>query len=55
MRRPLPKGVPYYASLGIIIECVMTDNDSCYRSFAFGKACKRLGLQTLYAEDQRQG
>jgi transposase InsO family protein len=35
----------YYASLGVKIERVMTDNGSCYRSKAFRKACQRLGLR----------
>jgi transposase InsO family protein len=56
----LEAAVAYYAKLGITVERVMTDNGSCYRSRAFSRACKRLGLKThphqaLYAEDQRQG
>lgn len=35
----LDAALAYYASLGIIIERVMTDNGSCYRSKAFRKAC----------------
>jgi transposase InsO family protein len=36
----------YYASLGVTVERVMmTDNGSCYKSFAFRRACKRLGLK----------
>ena len=37
----------YYASLGIKLERVMTDNGSCYKSFAFRRACKRLGLRHI--------
>ena len=37
----------YYASLGVRIERVMTDNGSCYRSFAFRDVCRRLGLKHL--------
>ena len=37
----------YYASLGIRIERVMTDNGSCYKSFAFRHACKRHGLKHI--------
>lgn len=40
----------YYASLGVKIERVMTDNGSCYRSKAFGKACKRLGLKHIFTK-----
>lgn len=39
--------VAYYASLGITVERVMTDNGSCYRSRAFAKACKTLGLRHI--------
>ena len=37
----------YYASLGVRIERVMTDNGSCYKSFAFRDACRRLGLKHI--------
>ena len=43
----LKAAVAYYASLGVTIERVMTDNGSCYRSRAFAKACKKLGLKHL--------
>jgi transposase InsO family protein len=43
----LKAAVAYYASLGVKVERVMTDNGSCYKSFAFGKACKRLGLKHI--------
>ncbi len=43
----LKAAVAYYASLGVIVERVMTDNGSCYKSFAFQKACKRLGLKHI--------
>jgi transposase InsO family protein len=43
----LKAALAYYASLGIAIERVMTDNGSCYKSFAFRKACKRLGLRHI--------
>ena len=39
--------VIYYAKLGISIQRVMTDNGSCYKSRAFGRACKRLGLKHI--------
>jgi transposase InsO family protein len=35
----------YYASLGVAVTRVMTDNGSCYRSRAFRKACADLGLK----------
>ena len=43
----LKAAVAYYASLGLIVESIMTDNGSCYRSFAFRKACRRLGLKHI--------
>lgn len=55
----LKAAVAYYESLGITVERVMTDNGSCYRSKAFARACRKLGLghshKTLHAEGQRQG
>jgi transposase InsO family protein len=43
----LKAAVAYYAKLGIAVERVMTDNGSCYRSRAFARACKRLGLKHI--------
>lgn len=43
----LKAALAYYASLGITIERVMTDNGSCYKSFAFRRTCKRLGLRHI--------
>jgi transposase InsO family protein len=43
----LKAAVAYYASLGVKVERVMTDNGSCYRSHAFRRACKRLGLRHI--------
>jgi transposase InsO family protein len=43
----LKAAIAYYASLGIKVERVMTDNGSCYRSRDFARACKRLGLKHI--------
>ena len=43
----LRAAVAYYKSLGVTVERVMTDNGSCYRSRAFARACKRLGLKHI--------
>jgi transposase InsO family protein len=43
----LKAAVAYYQSLGVTIERVMTDNGSCYKSFAFRDACKLLGLKHI--------
>jgi transposase InsO family protein len=46
----LRAAVAYYESLGIKVERVMTDNGSCYRSKAFGRTCKRLGLRHIFTK-----
>jgi transposase InsO family protein len=43
----LKAAVAYYASLGVKVERVMTDNGSCYKSFAFRRTCTRLGLRHI--------
>jgi transposase InsO family protein len=43
----LKVALAYYQGLGIKVERVMTDNGSCYKSFAFRRACKRLGLRHI--------
>jgi len=43
----LEAAVAYYARLGVIVDRVMTDNGSCYRSSAFRDACRSLGLKHL--------
>jgi transposase InsO family protein len=45
--RFLKAALAYYDSLGIKVERVMTDNGSCYKSFAFRRLCKRLGLKHI--------
>jgi transposase InsO family protein len=43
----LQAALAYYASLGVNVLRVMTDNGSCYRSRAFAKACRRLELKHI--------
>ncbi|WP_206079199.1 IS481 family transposase, partial [Allomesorhizobium camelthorni] len=43
----LKAAIAYYASLGVTVTRVMTDNGSCYRSKAFAKACRDLGLRHI--------
>ncbi len=43
----LKAAVAYYRSLGVKVARVMTDNGSCYKSFAFARACKRLRLKHI--------
>ena len=39
--------VAYYASLGVCVSRVMTDNGACYKSHAFRDACAELGLKHI--------
>ena len=43
----LKAAVAYYASLGVTVTRVMTDNGSCYKAFAFRNACCELGLKHI--------
>ena len=43
----LQAAVAYYQSLGITVRGVMTDNGSCYKSYAFREACKALQLRHI--------
>jgi transposase InsO family protein len=43
----LKAAVAYYASLGVAVARVMTDNGSCYKSDDFRKACTALGLKHI--------
>lgn len=43
----LKAAVAYYASLGIVVERVMIDYGSCYRSKAFAKAAASLASSTF--------
>jgi transposase InsO family protein len=44
----LEAAIAYYRRLGVTVQRIMTDNGSCYRSKAFRKACKRLGLKHIF-------
>ena len=43
----LKAAIAYYASLGITVDRIMTDNGGCYRSHAFRAACRDLGLKHI--------
>ncbi len=43
----LEAAVAYYRSLGVVIERVMTDNGSCYKSHDFAAACRRLNIRQI--------
>jgi transposase InsO family protein len=43
----LDAALAYYASLGVTVSRVMTDNGSCYRSKALARACRDQGLKHI--------
>jgi transposase InsO family protein len=43
----LKAAVAYYSGLGVKVARVMTDNGSCYKSFAFARACRRLKIKHI--------
>ena len=43
----LRASVAYYKGLGVTVTRVMTDNGSCYQSFAFRDACRDLGIKHI--------
>jgi transposase InsO family protein len=43
----LKAALAYYQSLGVEVARVMTDNGSCYKSFAFRDLCRELGLKHI--------
>jgi len=43
----LKAALAYYASLGVAVSRVMTDNGACYRSKAFRKVCSDAGLKHI--------
>jgi transposase InsO family protein len=45
--------VAYYASLGVTIKRLLSDNGSAFRSRAFRQACERLGVQHKFTRAYR--
>ena len=43
----LQAALAYYASLGVTVSRVMTDNGACYKSFAFRDFCRQHGLRHI--------
>lgn len=43
----LEAALAYYASLGVTVRRVMTDNGACYKAHAFREACRRHGLKHI--------
>lgn len=48
--RALIAAVRYYRGLGIRLRAVLTDNGGCYRSYAFARLCRRLGLKHRFTK-----
>ncbi len=51
--RALIAAVRYYRHLGIRFREVLTDNGACYRSKAFARTCRRLGLKRKRTQPYR--
>lgn len=49
----LDNTVTYFASLGVRLKAVLTDNGSAFRSKAFATACARLGLKHRFTRAYR--
>jgi len=43
----LKAAIAYYASLGVTVTSVMTDNGACYKSHAFRDLCRDVGLKHI--------
>ena len=43
----LEAALAYYKSLGVTVTRIMTDNGACYKSKAFARACRDLGLKHI--------
>lgn len=43
----LQRAVAWFAERGVIVERVLSDNGSCYRSHAFAEACAALGIKHI--------
>lgn len=46
----LKAAVAWYASMGVTVARVMTDNGSCYKSHAFKAACAELGIRHIHTK-----
>jgi transposase InsO family protein len=49
----LRRAAAWFASLGVKVEAVLSDNGSCYRSRAHAAACAELGLRHLFTRPYR--
>ena len=49
----LKRAVKWFASMGVQVERVMSDNGSCYRSTVHAAACRELGIRHLRTQPYR--
>jgi transposase InsO family protein len=49
----LRRAVAWFASFGIEVERILSDNGACYRSHAHALACRQLGIRHLYTRPYR--
>lgn len=49
----LRRAVGWFASMGVTVERVMSDNGSCYRSRVHAEACRELGIRHLFTQPYR--
>jgi transposase InsO family protein len=49
----LRRAAAWFASMGIVLEAVLSDNGSCYRSGAHAAACSEFGLRHLFTRPYR--
>ena len=49
----LRRAVAWFASMGVTVERVMSDNGSCYRSAVHRQACSELGIRHLFTRPYR--
>ena len=49
----LKRAIAHFAELGVIVERLMTDNGSAYRSHAHAAACRALGIRHLFTQPYR--
>ncbi len=49
----LRRAVAWFASMGVSVERVMSDNGACYRSKLHAEACQELGIRHLFTRPYR--
>ncbi len=49
----LRRAVSWFASFGVCVERIMSDNGSCYRSGIHAEACRELGMRHLFTRPYR--